>query len=381
MQTRRDPWYVYAFTMRFASSERSTLGVEWELGIVDAESRELTGIGPELISRLGDERFTKEFLTNTVELVTGVHRSAGSAVDELRGLRDSLLTAADAAGAGVIGSGTHPFSKWREQQRSPGERYRLVTERSGRWGGQLAIWGVHTHIGVEDCRKVPAIMRAALANYPLMLALSTSSPYWQGEDTTFSSHRTMIFRQLPTGGLPPEMETWEDYERVAHDVLHTGIVDEVQELRWDVRPSAHWGTVEIRVSDGATNLRELGAMVALNHVIVEHASRQLDAGRDTDRLPSWFVRENKWRAARYGLDAIIIEDAAGNERPVTEVLAERIEGDYLQVAEDLGCTEELGAIAEIIESGSSSDRQRRVAEQHDGALVPVVDSLIAELKA
>ena len=105
MQTRRDPWYVYAFTMRFASSERSTLGVEWELGIVDAESRELTGIGPELISRLGDERFTKEFLTNTVELVTGVHRSAGSAVDELRGLRDSLLTAADAAGAAACGRG------------------------------------------------------------------------------------------------------------------------------------------------------------------------------------------------------------------------------------------------------------------------------------
>jgi len=365
--------------MRFAKSERSTLGVEWELALVDLETRELAPRGPELLASVGDERLVGEFLTNTIELVTGVHRSAASAIAELDELRGRVVEASDALGAAPIGSGTHPFSPWREQACRPVERYRRVIERSGQWGAQLAIWGVHTHIGVESTEKVAPIINGVLADYPLIHALAGSSPFWEGEDTTFSSHRSMLFQQLPTGGLPPELTTWRDYERVAHDLLHTGIVEELGELRWDVRPAGRLGTVELRIADGATRIDDLAAIVALSHCMVEHCSRELDAGRRPGHLPQWFVRENKWRAGRYGLDAIIIVDEGGDERLVTDVLRDRVR-DWMPIARDLGCEAELDGVLALLDRGTSAQRQREAAARNGGDLAAVVDHLIDELR-
>ena len=372
--------WSYADRMEFAASERCTIGVEWELALVDLDSRELTPAGPRVLERANDERLTGEFMQNTVELVTGVHSTAPSAVAELRDLKDRVIDLAADHGAAPIGSGTHPFSDWREQVINPNPRYAKVTDRSGMWGRQLAIWGVHTHIGVEHRDRVGPIMDAVLAHYPLLHTIAASSPYWLGDDTTFASHRAMVFQQLPTGGLPPELDTWADYERVAHDYLRTGIVDVLNEIRWDVRPAAHYGTIEIRIADGATRVDDLAAVVALSHVIVEQAARALDRGETIERMPTWFVRENKWRASRYGLETIIIENAAGDERLVTEVFADKLD-EWAPIADDLGCAAEFASIAELIARGNSADRQRAVAAGHDGALVPVVDHLVTELRA
>lgn len=369
----------YAVLMEFASSARSTLGVEWELALVDPVSRELVEHGPAVLAEADHPHITGEFMQNTVELTTGVAHRVDEAIGELDELRGRVVDLAQRYGAAPIGPGTHPFSHWREQIINPSERYRHVTERSGNWGRQLAIWGVHTHVGVEHPAKVVPILQGVLAQYPLIHALSTSSPFWLGEDTEFASHRTMIFQQLPTGGLPPELGDWQDYERVAHDYLHTGIVDVLGEIRWDVRPAPHFGTVEIRIMDGATRIDDLAAVVALCHVIVEHISRQLDAGEPGDRLPGWFVRENKWRATRYGLETIIIENARGDERLVTEVLAEKLDV-WAPIARDLGCEREFASIEQLIARGASSDRQRAVAAAHGGRLEPVVDALIQELR-
>lgn len=365
--------------MEFAASERSTLGVEWELCLVDPTTRELVPEAPALIEQADEPRLTGEFMQNTVEIVTGVHHTVGEAIDEVGEVKDAFVGLAAATGVAVIGPGTHPFSNWRTQIVNTGERYRHVTERSGDWGRQLAIWGVHTHIGVEHRDKVVPIMHGVLAHYPLIHAISGSSPYWLGEDTMFSSHRTMVFQQLPTGGLPPELESWSDVERVSHDYLHTGIVDVLNEVRWDVRPATQFGTVEIRIADGATRIDDLAAVTALSHVIVEHTSRQLDAGLPTDRMPSWFVRENKWRASRYGLETIIIENANGDERLVTEVLTDKLE-QWAPVARDLGCEREFASIEDLIKRGTSADRQRAVAMANDGDLTTVVDALIEELR-
>lgn len=365
--------------MEFAPSERGTLGVEWELCLVDPETRELTPAAPGIIASADDPRITGEFMQNTVELITGVHRSTGEAVAELEELKQRLIVLCSNAGVAPIGPGTHPFSDWRTQVVNTGERYRHVTERSGDWGRQLAIWGVHTHVGVERADKVVPIMHGVLAHYPLIHALAASSPYWLGEDTAFDSHRAMIFQQLPTGGLPPELESWADLERVCDDYLHTGIVDVLNEVRWDVRPAAHFGTVEIRIADGATRTDDLAALTALSHVIVEHVSRQLDEGGPSDRLPNWFVRENKWRASRYGLDTIIIENARGDERLVTEVLAEKLE-EWSPIADALGCAREFASIEDFLRRGSSADRQRAAAAASGGDLRGVVDALIEELR-
>lgn len=365
--------------MEFASSKRGSLGVEWELSLVDPETRQLTAAAPELLARADDRRIAGEFMQNTVELITGVHGTVGEAIDEIDQLRRRLLAICDDAGVAPIGSGTHPFSDWRDQVVNEGERYRHVTERSGDWGRQLAIWGVHTHVGVEDRSKVVPIMHGVLAHYPLIHALAASSPYWLGEDTTFGSHRAMVFQQLPTGGLPPDLESWADLERVCDDFLRTGIVDVLGELRWDVRPAMQFGTVEIRIADGATRIDDLAAITALSHVMVEHVSRHLDACGTGDRLPAWFVRENKWRASRYGLETIMIETPQGDERLVTEVLEDRLD-DWAHIADDLGCAREFASIEDLVRRGSSADRQRAVAAANGGDLRAVVDALVAELR-
>lgn len=365
--------------MGFATSARGTIGIEWELALVDPADRGLVPAGPEIVAAADDPRVTGEFLQNTIELVTGVHRSAADARAELRELLERVLTLAEERGLRLIGSGTHPFSRWSEQPVSPAARYRTMTERAGGWGRQLAIWGVHTHIGVDDPRRVVPIMHALLAAYPLLHAVSASSPFWEGRDTGFASHRAMLFQQLPTGGLPPDFQDWEQLQRAYADLRRTGVADTPGEIRWDVRPAHRLGTVETRVQDGAPRLEDLAAVSALTQVVVEHANRALDRGEPAPRLPAWYVRENKWRASRYGDETIMIENAAGDERPVREVLAERMV-EWAPIAEQLGCAAEFAQLAGLLERGSGADRQRRCARRAAGSLTAVVDELIAELR-
>ena len=242
----------------------------------------------------------------------------------------------------------------------------------------MLIWGVHVHVGLSSAQKVMPIMSSLLNWYPHLLALSASSPWWASVDTGYASTRAMLFQQLPTAGLPFQFQTWSEFEGFVHDQKKTGIIEDVDEVRWDVRPSPRNGTLEVRVSDGVSNLRELGALVALTHCLVVDLDRRLEAGEALPTMPPWHVQENKWRAARYGLDAIIILDAESNERLVTNELCDvlnRLE----PVAKSLHCPNELASVADIWRLGASYQRQRRVAEEHDGDLRAVVDALVGEL--
>ena len=178
--------------------------------------------------------------------------------------------------------------------------------------------------------------------------------------------------------MPFQFETWRQFEKFVHDQKTTGIIDSINEVRWDIRPSPHLGTVEVRICDGVSNLRELGALVALTHCLIVDLDRRLEAGEQLPVMPPWHVQENKWRAARYGLDAIVILDADSNERLVTEDLDELLDR-LAPVARSLGCIDELAAVADIPRRGASYQRQRRVAKDSGGDLRPVVDSLVAEL--
>jgi len=235
------------------------------------------------------------------------------------------------------------------------------------------------HVGVSSPDKVMPVMSALLNWYPHLLALSASSPWWVGDDTGYASNRAMMFQQLPTAGLPFQFEKWDQFEGFVHDQKKTGIIEDVNEVRWDVRPSPHNGTLEVRICDGVSNIRELGALVALTHCLVVDLERRLDAGETLPTMPPWHNQENKWRAARYGLDAIIILDADSNERLVTEDLDDlltRLE----PIATSLDCADELRAVTDIPRRGASYQRQRRVAEEHDGDLIAVVDALVEELE-
>lgn len=360
--------------MEFAPTERTTVGIEWELALVDPTSGDLTGRANEIIAEVGDSRCVGEFMTNTVELVTGVHHDVPSAVEDLRELRGRFVAAAAQSGVAGIGAGTHPFADWKLQTVTPAQRYLRVAERSRDWGRQLAIWGVHVHVGIPSRDSVIPTMHAVLANVQWLLALSVSSPYWDGHDTGYASHRTMLFQQLPTGGLPPSLETWADYERTLDGMLEGEVIVNSHELRWDVRPAPHFGTLEVRVADGLPSLFDIGANAAFTQCVIEESLRALDEGRQPMRLPDWAVRENKFRAARWGFDTKFIISADGRQEGGRESLARRI--DELQpIARDLGCEGELVA-ALAIGDNTPADRQR--ASLRTGGQVGVIDSLRAE---
>ncbi|GEK78769.1 glutamate--cysteine ligase 2 [Agrococcus baldri] len=364
--------------MKFAASPRSSLGVEWELAVVDPATGQIVPRAKELLAEVDDPRFDKEFLTGMIELITGVHTTTDEAVDELRRMRDKACAVADRQGVALVGTGTHPTSRWREQSQGDDPRYARVIEKAGDWGRRLIIFGVHNHVGIEDRDKVVPLMRTMLDRLPLILALSASSPYWQGIDTGFASHRTMLFQQLPTGGLPPMLVDWGEYERTLGDMLTAGVIEDVGELRWDVRPSPAIGTVEVRVADGAPSVDDLAGVTALVHCLIEEASRALDEGEPQRHLPSWLVRENKWRAARDGLDATAIVDEQGTLQPVRAAIAEAIER-LAPVAGDLGATRSLAAAARVLERGGSAAQQRAAYARggHDAVLAEVLEAMRA----
>lgn len=371
--------------IRFTESPPSTIGVEWELPLVDLSTGDLTPRAPAVIAavheRIGDrERVTEELLTNTVEVVSSVHSRVGDATSELSGIIGEVIDAAEPLDAQVMCSGTHPFAVWDQQEITPdSEHYTTLIDRTRWWGRQMLIWGVHVHVGIDDRDKALPILGAMLAYVPHLQAFTASSPFWAGIDTGYASNRALMFQQLPTGGLPPALGAWANFEEVVSDLTHTGVIDSVKDLRWDIRPSPKWGTLENRVSDGISTLHEVGAVTALVQCLVTTMSDRLDAGETLPTMQPWFIRENKWRAARYGMEAEIITNAAGDERLVTDEvhdLVQRLD----PVAERLGCQQELHHLDAMIANGASYQRQLRVAQEHGGDLREVVRHLVTEFR-
>jgi carboxylate-amine ligase len=370
--------------IEFAPSQRSRLGIEWEIACVDRRSGELSPAAPELLAKLGAAdgfpHVTSELLTNTVEIVSAPHHRARDAVADLVRLAERVGELAEPMGIDLISSGTHPFSQWFQQRVTPDKpRYDTLIDRTRWWGRQMMIWGVHVHVAVDDRRKVLPIIDGLLTYLPHFQALSASSPFWAGENTGYASNRALMFQQLPTAGLPPQFTDWAQYEALVADLRHTGVIEELNELRWDIRPAPKWGTIEVRTFDGISTAREIAGIAALTQCLVEHFSRELDAGREVAGLQPWFVRENKWRAARYGMDAILIRNAAGDERLVTEDL-DRLLPSLAPIAEALGCPEELESLRDITVHGASYQRQLRVAAANGGSLKAVVSALVRELR-
>lgn len=370
--------------IEFAPAQRSRLGIEWEIACVDRRSGELAPAAPDLLAQLGTSdafpHVTGELLTNTVEIVSAPHHRARDAVADLMRLVERVSTLAEPMGVELMSSGTHPFSQWFQQQVTPGRpRYDTLIDRTRWWGRQMMIWGVHVHVAVEDRRKVLPIIDGLLTYLPHFQALSASSPFWAGENTGYASNRALMFQQLPTAGLPPQFTEWTQYEAMVADLQHTGVIAALTELRWDIRPSPKWGTIEVRTFDGISTAREIAAIAALTQCLVEHFSRELDGGRAVPNLQPWFVRENKWRAARYGMEAIIIQNAAGDERLVTQDLEELLP-TLAPIAESLDCAAQLEHLRDVVDRGASYQRQLRVAEANGGSLKAVVSSLVRELR-
>ena len=372
--------------IEFASSARSTVGLEWEIMLADPATGDLVGRAPELLSRLEQQSaperhtVTGELLTNTIEVTSGVGTTVAGAVDDIAAAIAAVRRATDPAGIELLSAGSHPFAQWYDQRVTDKNRYHKLIERTQWWGRNMMIWGIHVHVGIEDRAKVLPIMGALGAFLPHLQALSASSPYWAGERTGYASNRALVFQQLPTAGLPWSISTWREFETFVDDMTRTGVMEDASEIRWDIRPAPKWGTIEIRACDGMSTLSELASVAALTQTLVEFFSREMDEGRELPTLQPWFHRENKWRAARYGLDARVIVDRAGSQVPVREHITAVVE-DLMPIAADLRCTHELQGVHAIVEQGASYSRQLAAADAANGDLRQVVQHLIREFRA
>lgn len=370
--------------MHFNESERGLIGVEWELQMIDKDTGDLRQSADavmDIVESLGDvPNIHREMLLNTIEITSKPRRHASECLDDLLEKIAIIQPVTTPMRIDLATAGTHPFATPAYQRVTDTGRYNDLVERTQYWGRQMQLYGVHVHIGIEDAAKVLPILNALLTRFAHLQALSSSSPYWAGEDTGYASNRAMYFQQLPTAGIPRQFEKWDDLERYVEDVTRTGIISDFSEIRWDIRPSPKLGTIEIRVFDAATNIREVGVLVALTATLVEYYSRMYDRGEELPRIPDWYVAENKWRASRYGMEANLIVDEAGNQEDVITTIRNMLP-ELLPIAEEIGCRDELEHIHEIMRIGAAYQRLSIAAARHKDGPRAMVELMQAEFKA
>lgn len=368
----------------FNSSERSSLGVEVELQLVDVQTGELAGAAPEILAALtarngGEEhpRIKAELYQCTLEVITGICDSVSEARSDIEAGMAEIRAIAEPMGIDMISAGLHPFTSWQSQERSVGERYDAIVDRIQWPAKRLITHGVHYHVGVRSAEKSIAITNALATMLPVFLALSSSSPFWHGTDTGLDSARTKVFEALPSTGLPPYLADWAEFEAFMTSLMNAGALTTIREVWWDIRPHPNFGTVELRMCDAMPTMSETSALAALAQCAVARYDELLDRGY---RLPferDWVLKENKWRAARFGLGASMVVDSTGRTRPIQNLIEECVE-ELMPQARRLDCEPELTRILQILETGNSAQRQRRILDAH-GDLRDVVTALRAEL--
>ena len=370
--------------MDFHASPGPSLGIEVELALVDAESGDLTCVAPQILERVGEghpeaehPKIKKELYQCTVEVITGVCTTVAEArVDLAESMREVERVAAE-SGAAVIGAGLHPFTPWHELSISEGERYQRLVDTIAWPARRLTTHGVHVHVGVRSGDKAIVTVNSLSGYLPVFLALSAASPYWNGQDTGLASTRTKIFEAMPTTGLPPHLRDWAEFNVFLDTLIEAGAVETVREVWWDIRPHPGYGTVELRMCDSMPTLWEISALAALAQSLVVELDRMIDRGETPEMPREWVRRENKWRAARWGVDADLVIDESGHTRPLREVVDDLVER-LLPIAIELGCGAELADLRRIAAEGPSYVRQRRVVSD-GGDLPAVVHALRAEL--
>ena len=365
--------------IHFNGSPKSTVGVEVELQIIDPETKRLVSGSTRILDRVNDVSHVKpELIESTIELNTDVCADIAAVREDLTRRFRSLLTVCDELGYELAATGTHPFSRWAQQEITDKERYRLLVERCQWPARRLMIFGLHVHVGIESGEKAIAVFNSLSTYIPHLLALSASSPFFEGEATGLASCRVKIFESLPTAGLPYRLLNWAEFQRLMITLVNAGAIESVREIWWDVRPHPEFGTVEVRICDGLSTLDEIIGMTALIQALVVWLGEQYDEGMYLPLQRYWIVRENKWRAARWALDAQIIVDEEGRLEPLDESIDQLI-GMLEPVATRLGSHSELLRVRRMMRIGPSYARQRRVHAE-TGDLAQVVEATVRELR-
>lgn len=364
-----------------------TIGIEEEYLLVDQETLDLIEAPAELMSECQAElegQVSPEFLQCQIEVGTKVCAGVQDAREDLKRLRACIARVSAKYGMAPIAASSHPFAKWQEQQFTDKERYRDLERDLAGVARRMLICGMHVHVGIESDNARIDLMNQFTYFLPHLLALSTSSPYWEGSDTGLGSYRLTVFDNLPRTGLPPRLTSYSDYERSVQLIIDSGLIQDSSKIWWDIRPSSRFPTLESRICDVSPRLEDALALAALTQCSMRMLHRLRTSNQRWRIYDSFLIGENRWRAQRYGVGEGLIDFGAGEVKPFIELLDEwisLIEPD----AEVLNCVDALYRAREIALNGSSAERQRRVfagtkASGGDdlAAFHSVVDSLIGE---
>ncbi len=365
-----------------------TIGVEEEYLLVDRDSRDLVADpSPSMFEDceacLGAQ-VSPEFLRSQIEVGTRVCRSVAEARDDLVRLRTAVREVAEKHGYGLIAASTHPFAHWLDQRHTPKERYDSLGEELQAAARRLLICGMHVHVGIEDEELRIDLMNQFAYFLPHLLALSCSSPFWEGENTGLKSYRLTVFDALPRTGMPERFDSWAEYARHIQVMVGAGLIQDGTKIWWDVRPSARYPTLEVRVMDVCTRVDDAVCIAALTLCILRMLYRLRRANQRWRNYARMLLMENRWRAMRYSFDEGLVDLGKGRIVPSSEMIGELM--DLIRTdAEALGCTAAVDRAWKILEEGTSAHRQvaafdRAIAEGADEkeALKAVVDLLVEE---
>jgi len=364
-------------------AHRFTIGVEEEFQIIDPETLELRSHVVQLISSaaargVGD-LVKQEMHQSIVETGTKICENVSELRLEMHRTRSELVMAAESTGLRVAAAGTHPFSSWIDQVISPGERYQNIVEEMGQLARSLLIFGMHIHVAMPDKQTTIDMMNMVGYFLPHLLALSTSSPFWMGRNTGLKSFRTTVFRRFPRTGIPEVFESWSEYENFINLLVKLNCIDTGKKIWWDVRPHPTYGTLEFRLFDTATRVEEAVAIAALTQAIVVKLHRLYTHNQSWRIYRRALIEENKWRAARYGIEGKLIDFGRETEVPMRELMLELMEL-IDDVVDELGSRSAVEYIHTILNEGTSAERQLRVYQQ-TGDLKDVVRHLVMETRA
>ena len=364
-----------------------TIGIEEEYQIVDPESRELYPSITEFIADNELSRNTKkdipelkpELHQSMVELGTPVCQNIEHVKEELAQQRRFICSLAQSKGLEIVAASTHPFSRWSDQPVTPFPRYRGVLEEMQVLAQRLIIYGMHVHIGIEDRNLALDVMNVVRYMMPHILALSTSSPFWMGRKTGFKSYRSLIFEDMPRTGISDIYPTAGDYDALVHTLVNTGCIPDASKIWWDVRPHHAYPTLEFRVCDLCTQMDEAIAIAAIFQALVLWLWKLRSQNLTFRVYPRDLISENRWRAARHGLDGKMLDLGKGIEVPTRQLVQELLDliRDEL---DELGTAKYVKPIDDMLIHGTSADRQLKVFDDNNGDLKAVVDHLINETK-
>lgn len=342
-----------------------TIGIEEELMIVDGEDFHLVNAIESLLEDAPDGDIKPELMESVLEISTDPCRNTVDAGAQLRALRGQVRATAAGKGLSIGSAGTHPFAMWEDQRIAARERYRDLIDALRFVARQELIFGMHVHVAVDDPDKAIHVANGMRVHVPILLALSANSPFWRADRTHMASTRTPIFRAFPRVGIPPPYDDWDDFARSIDFMVRSGAIEDYTYLWYDVRPHPRFGTVELRVCDAQTRVEHTLGLAALIQAMVKELGEHYDAGKPLTPYPWQMLDENKWLAARYGLDGDLV-DLPSSDRVASRDLARRLVDRLREHAQDLGSADDLDAVVDLAERGNGAERQVRVYEaNHD----------------